>query len=110
MRKAILLFMMMLVPVAPGTWAQKHAPTEAQCDADARAWGEKADIDTQNVDELKLRIEELIVCKDTYRQGESLYFLAAIMSLGSIQDREENFINRHGLYGQFQDEDRHGKR
>jgi hypothetical protein len=110
MRKALLLAVLLLVPVVPGSFAQKHAPTEEQCDADGRAWGEKTDVEGQNVDELKLRIEEMIVCKDTYRQGERMYFLAAIMSLGSIQDREENFINRHGLYGQFQDEDRHGKR
>ncbi len=29
---------------------------------------------------------------------------------GGTQDREENFINRHGLYGQFEDEDKRGKR
>lgn len=55
-------------------------------------------------------IEEMIGCKDSYPEDPRAYFLVAILSLGTIQDREENFINRHGLYGQFQHEDKQGKR
>jgi len=110
MRKIGLILVVTLLAIAPGIRAQRHAPTEAQCDADARAWMDEKDLKTQDVNELKLRIEEMIACKDGYPEDPRAYFIAVVMSLGTIQDREENFINRHGLYAQFQDEDKAGKR
>jgi len=64
------------------------------------------DAKAQAVAKLRLRIEEMIVCKESYLQEGLGYVMVALAAMGSIQDREENFINRQGLSGQFEDGDR----
>ena len=91
--------------------AQKHAQTEEQCEADAKSWGEEEDINAQTVEELRLRINEMKLCGEAYPRGQITRFLQAlVMSVVSLQGRQEDFITRHNLYWQFQEEDRAGKR
>jgi hypothetical protein len=106
----LLLTLLMLLPLAPEPRAQKHAPTLEQCEADARAWVNVEDAKAQPVDELKLRMNGMMACGDAYPQEKIQFAVVALVALGTVQDREENFINRHGLYPQFEEEDKQGKR
>src|SRR5271169_6678211 len=111
MRKITFAVLFMVMAVAPYASPQKHAQTEEQCEADAKSWGEEEEINTQTVDELRLRINEMRSCGEAYPRGQIMRFLQAlVMSEVSLQEREQDFISRHNLYWQFQEEDRAGKR
>jgi hypothetical protein len=107
----------------------EHAPTVAQCRADADIWGvPKATASTPNdyqfrnlirdvahnqavtAKKLDVRINELSRCMLTdtaqsfrYEQGSRAYTIAEFM-------RMADFVSRHNLENQFYQEDDQGKR
>jgi hypothetical protein len=133
MKKARLLLPLILLLVVPMTAQIEHAPTPAQCRADANAWGvPNANPPYQNDEQiaeyatrimrdpnvtardLDARNKELNLCVKTdkgilappsewYTQASRAYALAEL-------GRMANFMQRHSLTGQFYQEDEQGKR
>ena len=85
--------------------AQHHALSEGQCNADARAWSDEDNVKHQTAKELKLRMEELFSCKDSYPENEQVYFAPLMFSIARVADLQQRFIERHGLGKQFDEED-----
>lgn len=128
MKRFLLVFIMLLVIPATG---QEHAPTAAQCQADAAVWGDPAvmtefrnaetafltngtpDRTVTNklgYEEIIARMTELLDCEKvdpprTAKYGDVASFYHEVLS-----GRWYNFITRHNLWNQFQLEDNQGKR
>jgi hypothetical protein len=97
--------LLLTVPAA----GQTHAPTQEQCNADARVWGQKHDAEETLVDEHKLRLKELMSCIAAYPRNYDDYFVATSLSLVSMLARYGDFLKRHGSMPRFLDEDHAGK-
>jgi hypothetical protein len=122
MKMTVLLVLLIATP----EFAQQHAPTVNQCRADASVWN--AAVMNHNpefsksklsVTELSLRQDEMHDCRsvDPERVGDSASFqrsdtyrLLEALYTNEIAWRASNFINRHGLWQQFLDEDAAGQR
>jgi len=105
---------------------QQHAATAEQCRADAAVWNSAVmnhNPETSKsklpVTELSLRQDEMHDCLsvDPERVGDSASFqrgdtyrLLKALYTNEIAWRESNFIERHGLWKQFIDEDAAGAR
>jgi hypothetical protein len=93
-----------------------HAPTAEQCKADEAVWNaeSKADIAALPVNTLLQRSNYLSAC---YKVLQNVNFNSAVWALSwqGIYDayairRALNFIDRHGLRHQFDEEDAKGAR
>ena len=107
MHKLAPLVLLLLVPLSSDTLGQQHAPTEAQCSADARAWTK--DQTTPPMAELVLRNKEMGTCGDSYGTHD-LYTAVVLGNLTELTSRTFHFVDRHGLSAQFGKEDNDGQR
>ena len=112
---------LMVVMFASFTLAQEHAPTKAQCDADARLWS----VDSNDIDgwqrleqgplpyqELQNRALYMRRCAKAYAGSaeDKAYWDVENMYDMLIGGRVQNFVMRHKLWEQFVDEDTAGMR
>jgi hypothetical protein len=127
--KRIVLLLLMLTAVPAGT--QQHAPTVAQCQADAAVWappemqteylkaqtahikyGTPNETSTNKlpIKEVLARIDEMGDCqKVDHRNWEKFLEIQSFYS--NVQtDRVQDFMTRHDLWPQFRSEDAQGKR
>jgi hypothetical protein len=103
----------------------RHAPTVAQCQADATLWKSQADEfflaygtrDTRNMFVMKLTAKELHArsgemgdCAKVDVDRSSDYFSVASSYFELFAGRMNNFLTRHDLMGQFYQEDEGGAR
>jgi len=129
MKKARLLLPLLLLLVLPMTAQIEDAPKPAQCRADSDAWGvPKWTVFNPNVNQfagladvmihnqvvfaqtLEARNAEFGQCEKSdnaqsgrYSQAARAYAIAELARMG-------DFMERHGLLGQFYQEDEQGKR
>lgn len=105
-----ILALVLLLSTCP-TVAQEQ-PTVKQCRADREAWGSLTgeDMDKLSFKEVDRRVNELSLCRfvDQPKLGDYVSFSAVL-------EREEKrrmflFIDRHGYWQQFLQEDDHGER
>jgi len=125
MRKTILAAAILFV--AP-TFAQEvqHAPTAAQCQADAALWNsQKTDffITYKNTQDVRNTIIEKLTAKELFARSNEMFDCASVDS-GRAKDyfatqdtyielflrRMNSFIQRHDLMDQFYQEDEAGAR
>jgi len=96
-------------------YADDHAPTVAQCQADQRLWWNQLDNDKEAISKLTVRqlnerSGEMNQCGIVDKQHVESYSRTAAMFHLEIENRLRRFLERHGLMKQFVDEDRAGKR
>jgi hypothetical protein len=122
LRLLVPLLLLFGIPLA----GQEHAPTAAQCQADADAWGvpnpppllflfhlddfSKMDVSSVTAKALGARIAQLEQCVKTDSANSNRYNVAGLFYRIAIEDRITKFAARHNLMSQFYDEDKQGKR
>jgi len=93
----------------------KHAPTVDQCRADQRLWLDKVE-DTSSANALpSFRVldgwsHEMLDCQSVDPENHNLYFNVLGEIEAVMETRLGHFLDRHGLYGKFIEEDEAGKR
>jgi len=122
MKPFFLLLGLFLVIPATG---QEHAPTAAQCQADAAVWGdtqvENRYLDAQTSDQTEIgrlsyrevaaRMTEMGACRKVDPLRENKYYeISSFYSGVVLSSRVFDFMTRHDLWGQFKLEDTQGKR
>ena len=128
MKPFLLLFGLLLVVPATG---QEHAPTAAQCQADAAVWGDtdiriefenaetaflrngtpnRTDVNRLAAEEVRARITEMAQCEKVDAPRITQYGDVASFYNEVFSARMFNFISRHDFWPQFKLEDSQGKR
>lgn len=104
----LMLFMYLLV-TASSAQQMKHAPTVEQCRADQRLWLDELENSPEILPDyttLTGWIREMFECKSVDPENRPRYYNV----LGEIDAekviRLEKFLDRHGLYDKFIEEDR----
>lgn len=97
------------------TFAQEHAPTVQQCQADQRLWfdqlsKESADVSRLSIQQLNTRSKEMTDCGTIDEDHLAAYDRTAAEFHFAIESRLTNFLTRHKLMAQFLNEDAVGKR
>ena len=111
----------LLFALLAGAQEIKHAPTVAQCRADAALWSDDYQLNkyeefrygtTLSWNELRARTLEIIDCIriDKSREAREVYDSVSHSIAAESWERAENFITRHGLWDQYMAEDTAGKR
>ena len=92
--------------------SQEHAPTAAQCQADALFWSSnpKDQLVKPGVAELSDRAQEMRDCAKADPTGPVNYSMEAGIYDTAITIRMQRFMARHHLYSQFLKEDKEGLR
>lgn len=124
----LLMFGLLFVVTAN---AQEHAPTAAQCQADAAVWGDsssqteynqaqtafvkgnipnKTDIAKLGLDEVIARQDEMANCMKVDRPSFNRYYDTQQFYHSIFTDRLFDFIERHNLMAQVKLEDSQGER
>lgn len=130
MRKVLALGLL-LISSAHIVLAQQHAPTVAQCQADAALWGNDhvkaeyisaetahlkagtpnpTDIAKLPLDEIVARQNEMGNCFSVDEKNYKRYSEAQAFYTSVFADRVINFVTRHGLWDQLKAEDSKGIR
>jgi hypothetical protein len=95
-------------------FAQEHAPTATQCQADQRLWLSQLETPTGPADvqysTLVKWVDELQKCTVVDPDRASEYENTRNETLFVEATRQSSFIQRHGLFPQFLAEDKAGKR
>jgi hypothetical protein len=92
----------------------KHAPTVEQCRADQRLWLDKIESDpsANMADYVTLNgwTREMLECRSVDPDNQHRYYnvVGEIASVRIV--RLERFLDRHGLYDKFIEEDKAGKK
>ncbi len=92
----------------------KHAPTIEQCRADQRLWLDKLENTSVPMPEdyrtLSGWISEMSQCKSVDPENQRRYYNVIWESQADKITRLEKFLDRHGLYDKFIEEDKAGKK
>jgi len=90
--------------------APDEKPTPAVCKADLKAWsGSKTE--TLTVDQIMTRMNELFACADASKKHEKrmrAYLDEFYRTHSELANRAFDFITRHDLKGQFDEEEKDG--
>src|SRR5215831_4094632 len=91
----------------------EHAPTVAQCEADQRLWlslVEDANPKLPDFNTMLDEIREMDACKRVNPGNVYLYMGTESEIAASLSNRYMHFLQRHGLWAKFLEEDTAGKR
>jgi len=105
--------MVLLFSVSSSTQKLEYAPTVAQCQAAQAVWLSKIESDhglqDMTVPTLHAWGQEMRKCAIVDEQNYVKYKETQVDAVSVIATREFEFIKRHGLLKQFQDEDASGQ-
>lgn len=114
MKNALPFLLLTVTSIGGGqTSTIQHAPTAAQCHADLRLWWDESrtTIESLQAGTLEEREREMQACASVL-QGNEASDSSSLKGIydGHLAKRMESFLIRHGLLGQFAEEDAKGAR
>ena len=91
----------------------EHAPTVATCQADQRLWLSELEEDVPKLPKFEVLMQwdhEIRDCQEVDPENRLKYYNTSVEIHAEQFTRVTNFIDRHGLWNQFEAEDAAGKR
>lgn len=90
---------------------KEHAPTLEQCRIDASRWmAQPISKKDWSVEAIVSAAKEMLYCDITYQQDSAQFALLEHQLQDVIAARYQHFLERHGLFQLFLDEDAKGER